>query len=218
MPVQATAPAAPSASAPAPALAAYGLPRRPAAPAAARPGAPFGAPGGAPAAARPAANPFAAQANRYREAELSSATPGQLVVMLFDKLQLTLRRARVALDAGRVEERTEHILKAHDMLAELRCCLDFEQGGAISVQLDALYAWGLGELIEANRRQDGAKLDGVLRMAGELREAFAGALGQLGGAATPAASMAAPMGAPTAVASAAGPTAAAVPPRQARSA
>lgn len=193
MPLPLPAPAAPPASpAPAAAYGAYGRPTavRPLA----RPAAPA------------AANPYAAQANRYREAELQSATPGQLVVLLYDKLQLTLRRARVALDSGRVEERTEQLLRAHDMFTELRCCLDHEQGGAIAAQLDGLYAWAIAELMEANRLRDGQKIDHVLRMAGELREAFAGALAQLGGA-TPSAT-AAPTPAP----------AAAVPQRQARSA
>jgi flagellin-specific chaperone FliS len=111
------------------------------------------------------------QAARYREAELASATPGQLVVMLFDKMLLTLRRARVALEAGNVEERTGHVLAAMDMVTELQCSLDHETGGEIAANLDELPA--------------GKKIDVVLRIATELREAFAGAQQQL--AAAPAA-------------------------------
>lgn len=145
-------------------------------------------------AARPAARPtghapgaaavtgaYAAQAARYRDAELATATPGQLVVMLFDKMLLTVRRARLAMEAGQIDERTEQILKAHDMVSELRLSLDFEQGGEIAHQLDALYAFVLRELLDANRLQSAPKLDTVLRIASDLREAFAGALTQLQG-------------------------------------
>lgn len=127
----------------------------------------------APAGMAGAASPYAAQAARYRDAELLAASPGQLVVMLYDKLLLTLRRARVACEAGRIEERCEAILKVMDMVTELRVSLDHEQGGAISTQLDALYAFMLRELVDANRTQSAAKLDVVARIAGELRDAFA---------------------------------------------
>jgi flagellar protein FliS len=147
-------------------------------------------PSAAPAASAPgagAAGPYAAQANRYRDAELASATPGQLVVMLFDRLVLTLQRARAAMDAGQIEARTELVLRAADMVGELRLSLDHAQGGDIAGQLDALYGFMLRELFDANRHQDGARLAVVARIAGELREAFAGAQAQLAAAAGTAA-------------------------------
>jgi flagellar protein FliS len=118
-------------------------------------------------------SPYAAQAARYRDAELLSASPGQLVVMLYDKMLLTLRRARLACEAKRIEERCDAIMKVVDMVTELRVSLDHTQGGAISAQLDALYAFMLRELHEANRKQSLEKIDVVLRIAGELRDAFA---------------------------------------------
>jgi flagellar protein FliS len=119
-----------------------------------------------------AASPYAAQAARYRDAELASASPGQLVVMLYDKMLLTLRRAKVACEAKRIEERCELLLGATDMITELRISLDHQQGGTISTQLDALYAFMLRELFEANRQQDASKIEVVIRIAGELRDAF----------------------------------------------
>lgn len=143
---------------------------------------------GAPAGSMPGA--------RYRDAELASATPGQLVVMLFDKCLLTVRRAVAAFAAGDIEARATHLCKAAEMVAELRGSLDFDApdaAGALSRQLDALYAWTLGELFAANRAQAPERLDPVLRVLGDLRDGFAGAQAQL--AATAAAGQAA---APTA--------------------
>lgn len=132
-----------------------------------------------PARVTPELAGYSAQASRYRDAELASATPGQLVVMLFDKCLLTLRRAQTAFAAGEVETRVEQVCKAVDMVTELRSSLDFEAGGAISTQLDALYAYVLGELVAVNARRDPARLVPVLHVLGELREAFAGAQAQL---------------------------------------
>lgn len=133
----------------------------------------------APAAGAAPVRPQAAQVSRYRDAELAGATPGQLVVMLFDKCVLTLRRAQAALAAGDIPARTTHICAAADMVAELRGSLDFEAGGDISRQLDALYAYSLRELFAANRAQDPAKLASVLHVVSGLREGFAGAVAQL---------------------------------------
>jgi flagellar protein FliS len=126
------------------------------------------------------------QAARYRDAELASATPGQLVVMLFDKMLLTLRRARVAIDAADIEQRTTQLIAATEMVTELRVSLDHEAGGDISRNLDALYVFMLQELHAASRQLDGKRVDVVLRLATELREAFAGAQQQLAGAPTAA--------------------------------
>lgn len=136
-----------------------------------------------PASASPEpARPQVAQASRYRNAELASATPGQLVVMLLDKCVLTIRRAQAALDAGDIPTRTTHICAAADMIGELRGSLDFEAGGDLSPQLDALYAYSVRELFAANRTQDPAKLASVLHVVSELREGFAGAVAQLAAA------------------------------------
>lgn len=121
----------------------------------------------------PSASAYASSAARYREAELLSASPGQLVVMLYDKMLLTLRRARAANDARQVAQRVDEICKATDMITELRISLDHEQGGQISAQLDALYAFMLRELLEANRKQDSARIDVVLKIATDLRDGFA---------------------------------------------
>lgn len=126
--------------------------------------------------------PSATSAARYREAELLSATPGQLVVMLYDKMLLTLRRARLAMEAGDIEQRTAQLLSAVDMITELKVSLDHEQGGAISRDLEALYTFMAQQLHDANRHRDAKRVDVVLKIAAELREAFAGAQQQLAAA------------------------------------
>ena len=132
---------------------------------------------GQPARAGGATNAYASQAARYRDAELAAATPGQLVVLLFDKILLTLRRARLAMEGRQIEERVELVLKASEMVTELRLSLDFEQGGAIATNLDALYAFALGQLFELNRTPDVAKVDAIVRIMSELRDAFAQIVG-----------------------------------------
>jgi flagellar protein FliS len=121
----------------------------------------------------PASAGHASQASRYRDNDLASASPGRLVVMLFDQIVISIRRARIALDTKQIELRAEQIVRASDMITELRLSLDHAQGGAIATNLDALYGYMLSELFDANRRQDPVPLDRVLVMVTEIRDAFA---------------------------------------------
>ncbi len=134
------------------------------------------APAAAPAAFR--SSTAATSVARYRDAELASASPGQLVVLLFDKCLLTVRRAQAAFAAGDVGARADHLCAAMDMVTGLRTALDFEAGGEMSGQLDALYAFAVRELFAANREQAPAKLEPVLHVLSELRAGFAGAVAQ----------------------------------------
>lgn len=130
---------------------------------------------------------YAAQASRYRDAELAPASPGQLVVLLFDKCILTVRRAEAAFAAGDIGARADHLCAALDMVTGLRTSLDFDHGGTLSVELDNLYSYIGRELHAANREQNPAKLIPVLQVLGELRAGFAGAVAQLAAASQSAA-------------------------------
>src|SRR4029079_11468895 len=83
--------------------------------------------------ARPAAHrnglmSYTRQATRYRETEVLTATPGQLVVLLYDHLLLSLRRARTAMDARDVEAQSASLEKGRDVLTELLVTLDRDRG------------------------------------------------------------------------------------------
>lgn len=116
---------------------------------------------------------YGKQAARYRETEVLTATPGQLVVLLFDHLLVSLRRAKVAMGDGEFELQGVHLEKSRNILTELLVTLDRERGGEIAINLSALYSFLLGELVQVGVRADSACLDRVTHMIEELRSAFA---------------------------------------------
>jgi len=91
---------------------------------------------------------YTRQATRYRETEVLTATPGQLVVLLYDHLLLSLRRARTAMDARDVEAQSVCLEKGRDVLTELLVTLDRDRGGEVASNLAALYSFLLGELVQ----------------------------------------------------------------------
>jgi flagellar secretion chaperone FliS len=116
---------------------------------------------------------YGKQAARYRETEILTATPGQLVVLLFDHLLVSLSRAKLAMANGDFELQGEHLEKSRNILTELLVTLDRERGGEIAVNLSALYSFLLGELVQVGVRADHARLERVTHMITELRSAFA---------------------------------------------
>lgn len=116
---------------------------------------------------------YAAPISQYQEVAVRSASPGQLVVMVYDHLLLNLRRARLAVEQGNVELRVTSLDRARQALGELVATLDHERGGELARQLSGLYAFLLGELADIGMRPEAARIDRVVAMTTELREAFA---------------------------------------------
>jgi flagellar protein FliS len=113
----------------------------------------------------------------YREREVLTASPAQLVVIVYDHLLVNLRRARMAHDARNNEVRVESIAKAREAISELLVTLDVERGGEMAQGLRSLYAFVLSELVDAGMRHDAARLDRITKMVSELRDAFATLVG-----------------------------------------
>lgn len=116
---------------------------------------------------------YSSQAAAYREREVAAATPGRLLVMVYDHVLASLARAIIAHQNSLPEARLEAVAKARDGIAELMATLDLERGGAIALQLQALYAFQLGELATAGSQFDELSVARVSAMIRELRDAFA---------------------------------------------
>lgn len=89
----------------------------------------------------------------YLNASVSTANPQRLLVMLFDRLVLDIRRGLEAQQAGDYQEASTQLLHAQEIVSELRSSLkvDAWDGGP---RLAALYDWLFGELIKANVGRD----------------------------------------------------------------
>ncbi|HOX32662.1 MAG TPA: flagellar export chaperone FliS [Spirochaetales bacterium] len=121
------------------------------------------------------ANPLAA----YRETRVKTASPGQLVVMLYDEALKQCDKA-IELAGEGAKPKPEHIErinaalgKAQDVITELMASLDFDAGGEIAQNLFSLYVWFGRELLEANIAKDTARVKSVRGMLAELRVAWA---------------------------------------------
>ena len=116
---------------------------------------------------------YATHTAQYQEVAVRSASPAQLVVMVYDHLLLNLRRTRLATEQGNLELRLASLDRARAAIGELLAGLDLERGGEIAAQLNGLYAFFLAELVDIGLRPTAARLDRLIEMVAELRESFA---------------------------------------------
>ncbi|TFG82253.1 MAG: flagellar export chaperone FliS [Spirochaetales bacterium] len=129
-------------------------------------------------------NPLAA----YKETRVKTASPGQLLVMLYEEAVRQCDHAIELLSAGKktaptsIEKSNAAIGKVQDIVTELMASLDFEAGGEIARDLFSLYVFFNRELTEANIAKDPERISVVRRMIDELRAAWVVAASQAKGA------------------------------------
>jgi flagellar protein FliS len=113
----------------------------------------------------------------YRDQAVLTATPEQLVVMLYDGANRFLTQSAIAMRDGRVGLAGEKLRRAEAIIDELLATLDMTVGD-IAQRLQALYLFFKEHLMGARLNQDASKIDEVARLMRELRSAW----GQIAGA------------------------------------
>ncbi len=111
----------------------------------------------------------------YRETDVKTASPMQLIIMLYDECLRTLEKAERAFDLDepeRIEAVNTHLLHAQDVITELAVSLDLEKGGEIAANLHNLYDFMVNHLSEANVQKDLKRVKDVHKMMSELRESW----------------------------------------------
>jgi flagellar secretion chaperone FliS len=112
---------------------------------------------------------------RYMAEAVATASPGQLLVMLYDRLVVDLQQAEEALHASARELASDRLMHAQDIIAELRSTLDITAWDG-AADLANLYGFLLVELINANVRQDAERVATCRALVEPLRDAWREAL------------------------------------------
>jgi flagellar secretion chaperone FliS len=114
----------------------------------------------------------------YRRTEAQSASPLQLIVMLYDGALRFLSEARTAQATGNMRKRNDALRRVTDIVAECHTSLDLERGGAVAADLDRLYSYVSGRLLDITVKRDATAIDEVHKLMTTLRSAWADAATQ----------------------------------------
>jgi len=118
------------------------------------------------------------------ETGVQGATPHKLVAMLFDGYFESIARAKAALACGQIDVKGQEISRAARIVEEgLKASLDLRGGGALAVDLAALYAYITRRLTQANLHNDAALLDECRDLMQPLRDAWTSIAAQVDGVA-----------------------------------
>ncbi len=108
----------------------------------------------------------------YRKSEIETLTPRDLLVKLFEGLERFVEQGALAMDNRHLEMATVSTKRIRDIIFELQSTLNFEAGGDIAKQLDALYTFMMAEVIEAGLRKDAQRLRQLQRIIRPLKEGW----------------------------------------------
>ena len=117
---------------------------------------------------------FARGINTYRQTEVQSRTPLELIVMLYDGAIRFIGDARDAIENRDIARRGHSISRALAIISELQSSLDMTAGGEIASSLDVLYNFVRDRLVDGSMRQDVRSLDEAVRVLKTLREGWVG--------------------------------------------
>jgi flagellar protein FliS len=115
--------------------------------------------------------PVTASPQAYRQNVVLSASPGELVVMLYDGARRFLRQATGAMENGEIERAHNALRRAELIVGHLDGTL--EDQGQLTERLHSIYQFCLAHLNRGRMAQDTRMVEEVSRLLGELREAWA---------------------------------------------
>lgn len=115
--------------------------------------------------------------NPYQTTAVTTASPGQLVVMMYDGVLkfVSIARAGCALsedDPQRLTMVQEGVTRSLAIIDELRSTLNIEQGGEYALNLQNLYDYYARRLLKAQISMDDAPLAEVEKLVGDLRDGW----------------------------------------------
>jgi len=117
------------------------------------------------------------------ETGVTSASPHQLILMLYDGALASIQGAKVAMTDKNIPVKGQHISKAIDIILNgLKVSLNLDAGGELAVRLDALYDYMAERLLYANIHNNTAALEEVAALLDSLRSAWMSIADQAGAA------------------------------------
>lgn len=106
------------------------------------------------------------------ESNIEAATPHRLIQLMMERALAKIGIARGHMQQGEVSEKGSNIGDAISIINGLQASLNHKADEKMSANFDALYAYMMRRLLEANLRDDVGTLDEVSGLLQELKEAW----------------------------------------------
>ena len=117
-----------------------------------------------------------AKRNPYASAQVNSASPEQILVLLYDSALRDLKEAMAALRVGDRARKAKALDHAVKVVTELANSLRPEKAPEIAENLSNLYDFMIDRMIQSNVQNSDQDLQVVYNLLGELRSAWVEAI------------------------------------------
>lgn len=108
--------------------------------------------------------------NAYKQNSVTTASPGDLTLMLYNGCLKFLVKVKVAIEEKNIEEKNNNLQKSQAIIAELMSTLNMDID--ISKQMLPLYEYMNRRLVEANIKNDIAIIEEVEGLVTEFRDTW----------------------------------------------
>jgi flagellar protein FliS len=112
------------------------------------------------------------EATAYRQTEVQTASPVEVVIMLYDALVRDLDRVIAAVRIQDIEERVRQSNHAFSVLQQLDLMLDHENGGDTAKELARVYSYVRARVMESQIKLDPAILERQIEFILQVRDAW----------------------------------------------
>ena len=116
-------------------------------------------------------NPYA----QYRQTQVQTAAPEQLIVMLYDGVIKFGLKAKECIANRDMAGANAALIRVQDIISELQLSIN-DEAGEIAQQLRSLYDYFYRRALDANLAKDVAIIDEIVNMVRDLRSTWVEAI------------------------------------------
>lgn len=110
--------------------------------------------------------------NQYLQAQVETASPTRLIILLYEGAVRFCYLGIEAMDAGDLEEQNKHLVRAQKIVGELMSSLNKENGGEVAENLMRIYMYMLDRLVDANFEDNPKGVHEVIGLLSELKASW----------------------------------------------
>lgn len=110
--------------------------------------------------------------NAYTNTKVNTASPVDLVIMLYDGAIDSLNRTSFCMSRKDYSRKAEYVSRATNIIGELASSLNMEAGKDVARNLRDLYFYMMSTIARANRENDIEKINHVADLLKNIRSAW----------------------------------------------
>ncbi|QPQ37264.1 flagellar export chaperone FliS [Lysinibacillus sp. JNUCC-52] len=108
--------------------------------------------------------------NAYKQNSVTTASPGELTLMLYNGCLKFLNKAKLAIQDKNIQDKNTNLIKAQTIISELMATLNMDI--EVSKNMLALYEYMNRRLVEANIQNDISIIEEVEGLVTEFRDTW----------------------------------------------